>query len=345
MPMWLGNPGGVVQLPYPARGLTPTLSIPATVRRTLGGGQVVARAAGARRTYNLAWEFLTPEQFSVLEEFYTRARGPGPFALLDPGRRNRLSLNQSSATSTEGNATGFTVDPSEAVTPNPDGYLRGPQSLRWTLPATVTSGVLDFDAPRGLFGVPAPAGQPWTFSGAVSLAGLVASVSVTPVLSWRRVDGSEAVVTSGTPVNAVPGAWTSYSVQLAAPPAGTVSLRAQLRVAPGALTTLGVPVDVTEVQPVMPAAQPSSTATTAFPGGRVLVSAPRYLPRLGFALIERGSISTADVLLDQPMLDMFLGVRAWVLGTGVPRVSFVALPETNRLLPFRDVTATLVEAG
>lgn len=344
MPMWLGNPGGVVALPYPVRGLTPTLSIPATVRRTLGGGQVVARAGGARRTYNLAWEFLTAEQFSVLEEFYTRARGPGPFALLDPGRRNRLSLNQSSATSTDGDTTGFTVDPTEAVTSTPDVFLRGPRSLRWTLPATVNAGVLDFDAPRGLFGAPAPAGQPWTFSGAVSLAGLVASVSVTPVLSWRRVDGSEAVVTSGTPVNAVPGAWTPYSVQLAAPPAGTVSLRAQLRVTPGVLTTVAAPVDVTELQPSTPA-RPSSTTTVAFPGGRVLVSAPQYLPRVGFALIERGLISTVDVLVDQPMLDMFLGVRAWVLGTGVPRVSFVALPETNRLLPFRDVTATLVEAG
>jgi hypothetical protein len=345
MPMWLGNPGGVVQLPYPARGLTPTLSIPATVRRTIGGGQVVSRAGAGRRTYQLAWEFLTPEQFSVLEEFYTRARGPGPFALLDPGRRNRLSLNQSSATSTEGNAAGFTVDPSEAVTPNPDVYLRGPQSLRWTLPATVSAGVLDFDAPRGLFGVPAPAGQPWTFSGVLSLGTPGLSVSVTPVLSWRRIDGSEAAVTSGTPVAAAPGAWTAYSVQLAAPPAGAVSLRPQLRVAPGVLVTAGAGVDVTETQAV-PTPRPGSIQVTGgLPGTfATVVAAPRRTTR-DIATVERGPTNAADVLVDQPMLDMFLGVRAWVLGTGVPRVSFVALPETNRLLPFRDVTATLVEAG
>jgi hypothetical protein len=38
-------------------------------------------------------------------------------------------------------------------------------------------------------------------------------------------------------------------------------------------------------------------------------------------------------------------VRPWVLGTGVPRVSIVDLPETYLALPGRACTATFVEVG
>jgi hypothetical protein len=45
------------------------------------------------------------------------------------------------------------------------------------------------------------------------------------------------------------------------------------------------------------------------------------------------------------MLDMWGSVRTWALGTGVPLVTLVSMPDTGRVLPWRDVTATLVEVG
>jgi hypothetical protein len=345
MPFYLGNPGAVAQLPLPIRPISPPLIIPYAVAATIGGGQVAMRAPGpGRRTFTLVFDWLDAAALSVFEEFFTGARGPGPFALLDPGRVNRLTANQSSATSVSNDGSGFSVAPGsgEAVTSNAATYLRGPRSARWSLPGTVLAGVLDFDPPTGLAGLPAPTGQPWTFSGQLSCAGLAASVTVTPAVSWRRVDGSEVSTTAGTPVAAVVGSWTAYSVSAAGPPAGAVAVRAQLRVTPGVLVSGAAGVGM--VGTVVGRRTWAGAAGTGGPSD-VIASGRPVTPAPGWATFGRGLVQTTDVLVDQPMLDMFGSVRTWALGTGVPRCSLVAMPETNRVIPYRDLVVTLVEVG
>lgn len=348
MPFWLGNPGVSVALPSPNKGLTPTLDLPAAVGKTIGGGQVVSRAPGpGRRIYSLAWTALDPVSYSLLEEFRTGARGPGPHALLDPGRRNLLSLNQSSATSATSAASGFTADAGEGLLSTTDLWLRGPRSLRWRLPAVVTSGVLRFDPPAGLVGIPAPPGMAWTFSCWLSLTGAAASVTVTPVLSWRRADGIEVATTLGSPVAAVAGSWVFCSVS-GGPLAGGVALGAQLQVTPGTIASVtAMPTVIGMGRRVRAPSRPATLTARVITANRLVIQGlgrTRPPSRTGF-LVEPAQMSTSDVVVDKPMLDLWPTPRAWVLGTGVPRVSVTDLPETYRTLPDRDCTATLVEVG
>jgi len=348
MTFYFGKPAaGLVALPHPLRGIVPSSDRNSTIHTSSAGGRVVDMATRTRRTWSLAWSWLDTVTFSTLEEFFTGGRGPGPFALLDPGRRNHLTANQSATTSASNDATGFAVaaGSGELLASADAPILRGPRSLRWSLPPTVTSGVLNLDPPQGLFGFPIPAGTPWTWSGQVSSAGLP-SVTITPVLSWRRADGSEVSATSGTPVAAVVGAWTAFSVSLGTPPAGALYVRPQLRITPGVLVTAATGTDVTDI-----ASPPSRYPAVS---GRVAVAGPNsplvagYSPRgwgASYILVDRAPAVSTDVLVDQLMLDMFATARTWVVGTGVPMVSMTSLRESYRLLPDRDVTATFVEVG
>lgn len=344
--LWLGKVGALAQLPSPRRGLDATWERASTVARTIGGGQVVSFAPGGRRTLKPQWAALPYATYATLEEFYTGQRGPGPWVVLDSARRNHLSRNQSSAGSADSDASGFSVasDSGEWVTSTADMYLRGPRSIRWTLPAAVLSGILELDPPAGLVGVPAPSGQPWTWSGSVSLAGLVASVSVTPALSWRRIDGSQVSVTTGTPVSAVPGAWTAYSVSLSAPPAGAVAVRAQLRVAPGVLTTAAILPAAVAVTPPLPARSAAPLIVSSL--GRIQHGGAARRPSAGAARVIRAPITTTDVLIDQPMLDMYASVRAWAPGTGVPQCSWTHLTDVATWVDHRmPIEAVLIEVG
>jgi hypothetical protein len=55
--------------------------------------------------------------------------------------------------------------------------------------------------------------------------------------------------------------------------------------------------------------------------------------------------STVDIYLDRPQLDMAATVRAWVLGTGLPQVTWTDLPDEYPLADHHHVSATLMEVG
>jgi len=343
---YLGRPAnGLVALPPPSKGLAPTLERVSTVHESSAGGRVVDLAPRTRRTFSLAWSDLDPVALSTLEEFYTGARGVGPFVLLDPGRRNQLTANQSGATSATNDTTGFTIaaGAGEALASAVGVALRGPRSLRWLLPATVVSGLLELTPPAGLQCYPTPAGVPWTWSGQLLGLGQAASVTVTPALSWRRVDVSELAATLGTPTVATAAGWAPFSVSLGSPPAGAVYVRPQLRIAAGALftTQVGTDLPLTYVQP-RPA--PTGAAVVVGPNRPAVLAAPA--PRWSApAIVSQPLAGTTDVYVDQMMLDMFASPRAWTIGTGVPQVSFTTLVENYATLPQRNVTATLIEVG
>lgn len=348
MTFWFGKPAqGLVALPPPLKGLTPTVERAGTIHISSSGGRQVDLAPRQRRTFTVSWAELDPPTYSVLEEFFVGARGPGPFVLLDPGRRNHLAPNQSGATSQLNDPTGFAVLASsgEFLASATGPTVRGPRSLRWLLPATVTSGVLDFTPPPGLVGWPTPAGQPWTFSGQISAPGQT-GVTVTPALSWRRQDGTEVAATLGTPV-AAGAAYAPYVVSAASPPAGALYVRPQLRVAQGALFTTALGQDVSDP---FGTAQPRrgpvvAGIIAAVNQTAVMVGGSAFWGARAVVITEQAPIISADVYVDQPMLDLFGSARAFTLGTGVPQVSITALPEKYPTLPNRDVQATFVEVS
>lgn len=344
---YLGKVGALVGLQDPLPGASNASERQSMERSTIGGGRVVAFSpAPGRRRWDMQWGHLDQDQAAIIEGFYAGSYGPGPFLLLDTARRNHLTIGQSSATSVDASAAGFTVaaGSGEAVASAAELYQRGPRSLRWTLPATVTSGVLTLDPPAGQVGVPAPAGLPWTFSGSLYVAGEATSVTVTPVLSWRRTDGSEVSITSGTPV-VVATAWSSFTVSASGPPAGSVGVVAQLRVTPGAIATGAAIANVAYVIP-SPSSQPASEVSAQVFGERTLVvGAPRRSSAASF-LLDRSPITTTDVFVDSLQLDLNATARAWVPGTGVPLVSVVGNPSSYPVFtPYRATSLQLVEVG
>lgn len=292
MTFWLGKPATVlIALPHPGRGIDSTLGIPTNPRQTIGGGLAVDRAPKGTRTYELAWASLTPEQHSIVEEFQLGARGRGPFVLLDPWRRNHLSTNQSSATSTTNTGTGFTPSALESVASAATPVRRGPRALAWTIPSSSTAGILTITPPPGHTMWPTPALATWTFSAWVRGGGTDPIVTIGSDIVWLNTTGATLTTATGSTIATSSGAYAQIS-QIATAPANAVGFNLRLRVTPASVGA----------------------------GGSI-------------------------VYVDQPQLDMYNGVRNWVLGTGIPLVSVTA-KETGYRKPVKNsASLSLAEVG
>lgn len=234
MTFWLGKPGTVLTaLPHPGKGIEAPAERPTRVRRTVSGGQTIAVAPLARRTYTMSWQSLNAEQRSTIEAFHLGAMGDGPWALLDPWRRNHLTVNQSSATS-RGDTTGFTPSTGETVASSTALVYRGPRALQWTATPS-TAGILTLDPPHTA-GWPTPALATWTLSGRVRGGGTDPIVTIGWALVWLDTAGSTVSTSTGATVATAAGTWAQPSVTAAAP-AGAVTFRAQLRITAASITT------------------------------------------------------------------------------------------------------------
>lgn len=238
MTFWLGKPGALIALPPPQKGITLPAVRQATVAQTIGGGQIVNFAPGpGRRTYGLSWTGLQPEQYTLLEELYSGLRGRGPFVLIDPGRRNKLSADQSGTGSTTGAVAGWAVTGvGETLTTVTTPIFRGPNALKWLLPASPATGTLRGTAPAGLSGVPWPTGQPCTFSAQLQGGGTDPIVTIAAQLQWVDAAGATISTTTGSTIATASGSWAAASVTLSAPPAGAVAVLPGFAVTPASVT-------------------------------------------------------------------------------------------------------------
>lgn len=236
MTFWLGAPASVLTaLPHPGRGLDAPLNIPTNPRQTIGGGLAVDRAPKGTRTYELAWTSLSPEQHSIVEEFQHGARGRGPFILLDPWRRNHLTANQSSATSTWNTTTGFTPSASETVASATTPVRRGPRALAWTIPSSSTAGILTITPPSGHTMWPTPALATWTFSAWVRGGGTDPIVTIGSDIVWLDTAGATLSTATGSTIASASGAYAQIS-QISTAPAGAVGFNLRLRVTPASVS-------------------------------------------------------------------------------------------------------------
>jgi hypothetical protein len=202
---------------------------------------------------------------------------------------------------------------------------RGTRSLRWSLPARVTSGMLIYDPPPSLTGIPVVAGQPYTFACQVRGGGADPNVTVTPALSWLAADGwvQSSDIGAPTVLADVP---VQVSVTRLVPPAGAVWLRAELRVDPATV----------------------DAASSAI--GQFAELSPAWVTSQGLRAAE--SIltdwmfgQTSDVYVDAAQLAMSATLDPWMPGEGVPLVSITDMPETVPVFGNRDLSITLVEVG
>lgn len=187
--------------------------------RTGSGAGRVGRTIGGARQYVLRWEQLWYETFAELEAFDQGHEGPGPFVLIDPGRINQLTANQSSATSVLNDTDNFTVAGSGGtISSTTSAYDRGPRSLSWNF-AFASSGALTLDSPAVEWpGIPVVEGVALTFSAYVKGGGTDAVMSVTPKLEWADVNGSVLSTSSGSAGTSNSSAFQAISVT-ATPPA------------------------------------------------------------------------------------------------------------------------------
>lgn len=300
-----------------------------TVHQSLGGYRAVDRSVRAPRTWSLPWSWISDSDRRDLAALFAGQYGRGPYVLFDPACQNHLTGQQASGTDMGSEASHFAVAGGESVESSTAQALLGNRSLRWRLPGTVTSGILQFTVPN-LLGVPVPAAEPWTFHGWVLGGGADPAVSVAAALAWLRSDGSLLTTTVGAAVTTLTDAWQQVSVTRASPPPpGAVFMLPQLVVEASTVdgTDSGMgdaPLRSTWARPrgFGPQAGPVETILTDWFYG-----------------------STVDVYVDECQLKRSATVDAWMPGEGVPLVSATAMPETVPFIERRDLSITLVEVG
>lgn len=188
------------------------------------GGDAVDQMIGGSRTYIISYEQLTRDDWATLEAFAQGHEGPGPFAFLDPGQRNRLPANMSGATSVTNDTDNFSVAGTGSSLASSTAYTdAGPRVLAWTMVnASAGASATDYltpDWPSTVFpyGVPAVVGQSLCFSCYVRGGGGDPTVSLTPQLIYRDITGAVLSTTSGTPVTTSSSAFTQMYVTAVAP--------------------------------------------------------------------------------------------------------------------------------
>lgn len=239
--IYFGAPGALTILPHPRGGVKTTRSRPRQ-EFSLGNGEMRARSIlQGSRLFELTYDNIDYATHANLLAYDQGHMGPGPFVLLDPGQRNMLTVNQSSATSQTNDATNFTVAGSGAAlastTAQVLGFPDAPRSLQWTFnftPAASGAYVLSLDPPyAGWPGVPVVSGRSLCFSCQVRGGGTDAISTIRPELRWFDVSQSFLSSTTGAPVTTASGSWAAMSVA-GAPPANSVYVQPRVQYVSGA---------------------------------------------------------------------------------------------------------------
>ncbi len=220
--IFFGVPGSLITLPHPRGGVKSTRTRP-TQEFALGNGETRTRKSQqGSRLYVLDWERLDLDTSSTIQAYDQGHMGPGPFAFLDPGQRNMLTVNQASSTSLTNDADNFTIAGSGCVIASSATLATGvPRSLAWTFnvgsPASGAA-VLTLDSPyAGWPGVPAVAGRSLAFSFLARGGGADAIVSYLPELLWYDATAVLLSTSTGSAVTTSSGAWGTGLVAATAP--------------------------------------------------------------------------------------------------------------------------------
>lgn len=238
-PHYLGPQGQVLTaLPFLGRPVDSPAEIPAGVRQTLGGRQVVHTRGLPRRSITISRDLCTDAEWSTLRGMAYGAFGPPPLAWIEPSMVNLLGPNVSSGTDVTQDTTGFVMVSGVAVTSTTAQAAQGLRSAAWQVsgsgqflrcvPSLTTSGEPAND-------IPIVGGMPYTFQvQARALAAINLSVAITfydPTTSLATITGgSVALTTTG---------WQTVSVSTTAP-AGATMARPRVNTASAVTTTVYV---------------------------------------------------------------------------------------------------------
>lgn len=220
--IYFGIPGALGILPQP-RGGVKAPRIRPRQQFPLGNGEYRARSSlQGSRQFELSYDSIDFATHSTFLAFDQGHYGTGPFAFLDPGERNMLTVNQSSSTSQTNATDNFTIAGSGCViTSSATLILDVPKSLAWTFNNTSpASGAasLTLDSPyAGWPGIPVVASRAMIFSCQVRGGGTDAIATFRLDLRWYDANQVLLSTSSGTPVASASGAWAGMTVTATAP--------------------------------------------------------------------------------------------------------------------------------
>ena len=238
MPFYLGPVGNLQALPYMARGATAALDFPGETHTLLSGARYRHQVGDPRRTYTMARQMLTHDEAAVVEALALGAYGPGPFALIDPWRRNMLTANQSTGTDAGADPAGFYAATGTLASSTTQAEV-GARSLSWTVTASGqelrVSGSSSANADPA-FDVPVLPSTAYVFKVRVRS---LATVSVTARLYWFSTSGASLSSVTSSNVSSTSAGWATVTIS-GTSPAGAALARPAVRTASAASTTVFV---------------------------------------------------------------------------------------------------------
>jgi hypothetical protein len=224
--IYFGRPGKLVTLPWPQGGIERGADRQTYDFLTGSGLHQISRLAVASRAYQLTWEALHQDTFTLLEQHNLGANGPGPWAFIDPSAPNILPANVAAATGMTLDATDLytdTINNGVVGSNSTSTFLHratGSRSIRWyfTDPVITPVPLLKVRPQfRNWAGIPVFPGLQYTFSSWVRVDGTVeTSADVGSYLRWMDATGSVLSTTTLTPA-ARTSTWTRMTSTGTAP--------------------------------------------------------------------------------------------------------------------------------
>lgn len=217
---YFGLPGQLFKLYDPTGGVVATRDVGTSIFITGSNGARVDKAYGGNRTMVLNYGALGRENFESLNAFQQGHKGPGPFVLLDPGRRNMLTVNQSSATSASNDTREFTVSGVGGSLSSDNSLITPfPKTLKWSFSTTTPAAAkLSLDKPSkapGWYGMPVMQ-RPYVFWCMV----IGGPIDLTLTITWYNLAGA-SVGTSTTTITTSATNW-KQPFATGTPPVGGV---------------------------------------------------------------------------------------------------------------------------
>ena len=246
--LYFGAPGKLQTLPWPKNGIDKPYERQTFDFLTGSGLHQVSSLTAGSRQFNVNWDTLHIDTFSLLGQYRTGANGPGPWVLIDPSMPNLLPLNVASATAAASNSLDWRLPTATAgqgvVSSNRSAtqYIHraaGWASTQWQFSSAPDAVAILIPQPqfRNWYGHPVVPNLSYAFSSWVTVDGTVeTNATLSMRLGWLDSTGAQLSESAGTST-AVTG-WTRLSV-IATAPAGAVYVEPRWRLDGTTMTTGG----------------------------------------------------------------------------------------------------------
>lgn len=217
--IFFGPAGNLRRLYNPHGGMLATRVMDTSVFTTGTGGARTNKLLNGVRTYTLNYQALGRENWEYLNRFQQGLMGTGPFVLIDPGRRNLLTPNQSGCCSLTNDTTDFTVSgPGGSISADNSLTVDFPRTLKWSFATTTpATAALTLNKPSRVWpGFPVVPNRFYTFWGIV--LGGVGTISFALTIKWMDLAGNPLGTVNGPAVASSITQWQGAFVT-AMPPA------------------------------------------------------------------------------------------------------------------------------